>query len=182
MSDRTIKAKRATIEICSNVQLEALEMPDGEFRLSLTSAAEAVGFTRQWLSLVTTAKRPETVKALEGKGFRRQHILLTRIEKKGRGGASSVKSISLNDFDAILDYGVEQKNPKAIALNRALRRVTLIDLIRTEFGYGQMTVEEKRAIFYKTYAASLSYEDWLEMDREDIRMIEEQLRFIGELD
>ncbi len=81
-----------------------------------------------------------------------------------------------------MDYGVEQKNPKAIALNRALRRVTLIDLIRTEFGYGQMTVEEKRAIFYKTYAASLSYEDWLEMDREDVRMIEEQLRFIGELD
>ncbi len=131
MSDRPIKAKRATISICRNVHLEALEMPDGEFRLSLTSAAEAAGFTRQWLSLVTTAKRPETVKALENNGFSFD-IKETQVAKNGKGGASIVKTISFKDFEAIIDYGVDRNLPKATALKKALLQINLRQLLKEQ--------------------------------------------------
>ena len=44
----------------------------------------------------------------------------------------------------------------------------IIDFFRDSFNDVPLTIQEKRSLFYKTYAESLSVEDWLEMDREDV--------------
>ncbi len=56
-----------------------------------------------------------------------------------------------------------------IALQSALMEIALSDFFRDAFKEAQLSVDEKRQLFYKAYADSLSFEDWLEMDRQDVR-------------
>ncbi|MEM8643116.1 MAG: hypothetical protein AAGG51_30515 [Cyanobacteria bacterium P01_G01_bin.54] len=44
----------------------------------------------------------------------------------------------------------------------------MIDFFREAFGETPLSLEEKRQLFYETYAASISPEQWREMDRQDI--------------
>ncbi|MGK7893064.1 MAG: hypothetical protein AB4372_05355 [Xenococcus sp. (in: cyanobacteria)] len=56
-----------------------------------------------------------------------------------------------------------------IALQSALMEIALSDFFRDAFKENQLSVDEKRKLFYKAYAESLSFKDWLEMDRQDVR-------------
>ncbi|RMG10996.1 MAG: hypothetical protein D6728_09560, partial [Cyanobacteria bacterium J055] len=56
----------------------------------------------------------------------------------------------------------------ALALQRSLTQVALNDFFRDAFGEPPLTIEEKRRLFYETYAATISPERWREMDREEI--------------
>ncbi len=47
--------------------------------------------------------------------------------------------------------------------------IALSDFFRDAFKEAQLSVDEKRQLFYKAYAESLSFEDWLEMDRQDVK-------------
>lgn len=57
--------------------------------------------------------------------------------------------------------------------------MSLTDFFRDAFGEVPLTMEQKRIAFYKTYAESLSIEDWLAMDREDARIIQESFLFLS---
>ena len=65
-------------------------------------------------------------------------------------------------------YPVQGKKKAAIALQKSFTQLALNDFFRDAFGQVPLTIEEKRILFYKTYAASISPADWRKMDREDI--------------
>ncbi|MEG5251302.1 hypothetical protein QUB67_34795 [Microcoleus sp. ARI1-A1] len=44
----------------------------------------------------------------------------------------------------------------------------LNDFFVDAFGEMPLTIDEKRRLFYEAYAATISPEDWRQMDREDI--------------
>ncbi len=83
-------------------------------------------------------------------------------------GKRESKTISLDDFKHLITYGVIKKKQKAIAFSTALTTIALTDFFRDAFGETQLNIDEKRKLFYQAYAESLSFEDWLEMDREDV--------------
>lgn len=60
----TDKAKRALIPI-GELEVEGFQMPDGSYRMSITSAAVAVGATQQ---NATNFLRSKVLKALPRKG------------------------------------------------------------------------------------------------------------------
>ena len=95
-----------------------------------------------------------------------------KIEKvfaqSNQGNSYQDSTISLDDFKHLITYGVIKKKKKAIALQTALTKIALIDFFRDSFNDVPLTTQDRRSLFYKTYAESLSYEDWLEMDREDV--------------
>ncbi|MGL5719924.1 MAG: hypothetical protein ACRCYP_03920, partial [Alphaproteobacteria bacterium] len=47
-------------------------------------------------------------------------------------------------------------------------KLALIDFFRDAFGEPALSIEEKRRLFYETYAASISPEEWMFMNKEDI--------------
>lgn len=47
-------------------------------------------------------------------------------------------------------------------------RLSLNDFFLDAFGEPPLTIEEKRRLFYETYAAAISPQQWREMDKEDI--------------
>jgi len=63
---------------------------------------------------------------------------------------------------------VSKGKKAALALQLSLTTVALNDFFRDAFGDRPLSIEEKRRLFYKTYAATISPEDWRRMDREDI--------------
>jgi hypothetical protein len=46
--------------------------------------------------------------------------------------------------------------------------VALNDFFVDAFGEPPLTIEQKRRLFYEAYSATISPEDWREIDREDI--------------
>lgn len=64
---------------------------------------------------------------------------------------------------------------QAIALQLAFTKMSINDFFRDAFGDDPLTIEQKRAELYRSYAATIN---WLEEDREDVRLIEEQELFL----
>ncbi|MBE9118776.1 hypothetical protein IQ249_25255, partial [Lusitaniella coriacea LEGE 07157] len=56
----------------------------------------------------------------------------------------------------------------ALALQLSLTEVALNDFFRDAFDEPPLSIAEKRRLFYETYAATISPEDWRKMDREEI--------------
>jgi len=176
-----VKAKRAIVLVGDGISLEAIMMPNGSFRLTITSAAQAVGYTQSWLSNAISGRRPAALKGLQDKGFNViSGIVPVSIEDPAFRSNLKAKTIDLDGLDALLDYAVEQGKPQALALNRALRRNTLIDLMHEAFRLPERTRKERVECFIKEFARQLTKQDWLDMDRDDVRMIEDQLAFVGE--
>ena len=140
-------------------------MPNGEYRVGLSSASKALGFSENWMRRVLN-KGGTTAKALQGLGF--EGNFLEVVRESNQGNSFSERTISLDDFNHLITYGAIKGKQKAISLQTALTKIALIDFFRDSFNDVPLTIQEKRALFYKTYAESLSYEDWLEMDREDV--------------
>ncbi|MGL5061723.1 MAG: hypothetical protein ACRC62_17280, partial [Microcoleus sp.] len=76
------------------------------------------------------------------------------------------KTISLEDFTYLTLFAATQGKAKAIAINKALIHMSYLDFFRDAFGDRPLSIEEKRELFYKTYAATIN---WLLEDREDTR-------------
>ena len=163
---QTTKAVRATIVFCEGLEVDGYQMPNGEYRVGLSSAGLALGYSDRWIDDLVKFRTPRTAKALQGMGFE------GKIEKvfaqSTQGNSYQDSTVSLDDFKHLITYGVIKKKKKAIALQTALTKIALIDFFRDSFNDVPLTIQEKRSLFYKTYAESLSVEDWLEMDREDV--------------
>ncbi|MDJ0579038.1 hypothetical protein [Crocosphaera sp.] len=169
-----IKAKRATVEFCPGVTVDGYMLPNGEFRVGVTGASRAVGYSKQWLSQVHT-RNGKTLKDLHLKGFTGSRSEVS-VDRDGVSGSSKTSTISLSDFRELIKYAaiVGQKS-QALGILDALLDIGIEDYFRLSFGVNQMTLEEKRAKFYQTYAATIN---WLEEDREDFNLIEAQQRFL----
>ena len=103
--------------------------------------------------------------ALRGLGFTEQ---IEEVVRETVRGDRSVRTIGLRDFNRLIAYAVADGKKAALALQLALTEVALNDFFVDAFGEPPLTIEEKRRLFYETYAATISPEDWRKMDREDI--------------
>jgi hypothetical protein len=167
-----LRAERATVEFCPGVSVDGYRLPSGEFRVGKTGAALAVGFARNYLTELE-GKSPRQLKALQDKGYTG---LAVPVELDGiKGGGTKADTLSLQDFRQLIKFAAKKEKPKAEALLDALLDVGLEDWFRLAFGEDQLTLEEKRARFYKAYAATLN---WLEEDRREWLVIQEQEQFV----
>lgn len=161
-----IRFERRTVQFTKNISVDGYQMPDGEFRVGLAGASKALGFADNWISRLTS-REGKTLKALQGMGFTGYQIegMVARDEKSG---ASAVNTISLKDFGVLVIYAVQQSKPQALALNLAFLEMSLNDFFRDAFGEKPLTMEEKRALFYKSYAATIN---WLQEDLADVESL-----------
>lgn len=171
------KIRTATIYFAEGLTVDGFELPDGSYHLSLSSASKVLGYAPNWLSL-TISRGATTFKALQGKGFSGN---ITEAAIPSIGGIQEAKLISIEDFVRLIRYADSKGKPQAAALADAMINMSMVDFFRDSFGERPLTLAEKRQNFYKAYAASLTRQDWLMMDRQDAAMIEEQLAFVGEL-
>jgi len=156
-----IRAERATVTFFNGLSVDGYRMPDGEFRVGVTGASLVLGYGKEWLGRVL-GRGGNTLKSLRDIGFTEETLKVAT--KSGR----PPETISLRDFNRLISYAVFDKKKPALALQLALTEVALNDFFRDAFGEPPLTIDQKRELFYKTYAATISPENWREMDREDI--------------
>ncbi|MGK7900399.1 MAG: hypothetical protein AB4352_03100 [Hormoscilla sp.] len=126
----------------------------------------SMSYSDRWIDDLLKFRTPRTAKALQGMGFEGKNEKV--FAQSNQGNSYQDSTISLDDFNHLITYGAIKGKQKAIALQAALTKLALTDFFRDSFNDVPLTIQEKRALFYKTYAKSLSFEDWLEMDREDV--------------
>lgn len=167
--DNIIRAERTTVKFCDGVEVDGYQMPDGEFRVGKIGAAIAVGYGKDWVGQL----KGKPLKALQDKGYTgsEKPVQLDSI----RGGGGEAKTLSLSDFRKLIIFAAKKERPKAEALLDAIVDVSLEDWFRVAFGQEQLTLEEKRYKFFKTYATTIN---WLTEDRDDWELIAEQERFL----
>jgi hypothetical protein len=169
--DNISKVLVKSVHLGGGIVLEGHQYPSGEFGLSITSASTSLGFSREWLGRAID-RSGNTFKALCSAGF---SGISEKVATPSNGGEQVSRSILLKDFNRLILYAASKGNPEAVALADALLSMSLTDLFRDTFGERPLTLDEKRAAFYRSYAATIN---WLEEDRQEWRVIEEQEAFI----
>ncbi len=172
-----VRAERKTVRFFDGLSIDGYQMPDGEFRVSLTGASILLGYSKEWLGRAL-GRGGNAVKSLQGLGFSGniQNVATRSI----KGGGSEVKCISLDDLNTLLMYALGDRKPQAIALQRALTKMALTDFFRDAFGMRALSIDEKRAQLYEAFAATLTAADWLAWDREDAIAIADHLLALEE--
>ena len=87
-----------------------------------------------------------------------------------------MSTISLDDFVLLIAFAVSKHKKEAFALQLALTKMAINDYFRDAFGLRALSIEEKRALFYKDYAKTVN---WYKEDRIDWALIEEQEWFLN---
>lgn len=160
-----VRAERQTVVFFEGLEVDGYRMPNGEFRIGLSGASRTLGYDRDWLLNVITEKTPRTVKALQALGFSQYFEKLTAQSNRGNDYLDT--TISVDDFNCCIIYAAQKKKPAAIALQKSFSKIALNDFFRDAFGEPPLSIEEKRQLFYETYARSISPE-WAQMEREEI--------------
>lgn len=160
-----IRAERQTVKFFEGLEVDGYRMPNGEFRVGLTGASLVLGYAENWLSRLLDREIGTSIKALRGLGFTEQTQKVVSESVKGQREAETV---SLRDFNRLIVYAVSRRRKAALALQLSLTEVSLNDFFRDAFGEPPLTIEEKRQLFYETYASTISPADWRRMDKQDI--------------
>lgn len=160
-----IKAERQTVTFFEGLTVQGFRMPDGEFRVGITSVGEVLGYSRNWLPDALKGKSLYRLEALRGLGLTGNVLPVSTVTQRG---TRKSKTISLRDFNRCISYAVFDGKKAALALQLALTEMALNDFFRDAFGETPLTVDEKRRLFYEAYASTISPEHWRQMDREDI--------------
>ena len=107
------------IVFCEGLEVDGSQMPNGEYRVGLSSASKANGFSKEWLgrSLKRDGNQIETLQDI---GFSGK---IEKVATQSIKGQRESKTISLDDFKHLITYGVIKKKKKAISLQTALTRV-----------------------------------------------------------
>lgn len=156
-----IRAERETVIFFDGLKVDGYRMPNGDFRVGVAGASEVLGYGREWLGRVLD-RGGNTLKALQGLGFTEE------IQKVATNSGRPPETISLRDFNRLISYAVFDGKKAALALQLALTEMSLNDFFRDAFHLASLSISEKRQMFYETYAATISPEDWRRMDREEI--------------
>lgn len=160
-----VRAERQTVTFFDGLQVDGYRMPNGEFRVGLTGAGVVLGYSENWLPRLLTRETGKSIKALRGLGFTEE---IQKVVSETRRGDREAQTISLRDFNRLISYAVFDGKKAALALQLALTEVALNDFFRDAFGEPPLSIEEKRRLFYETYAATISPEEWKQMEREEI--------------
>ena len=157
-----IFAQRKEILFAPDVVIDGYKLPSGEYRASITGASTIVGYSKQWLSTVHI-RAGKTLRELRSEGYDGSHQEVW--VKRSQGGSTSLKTISLDDLWAIINYAANRLKREAKALRRALGRVSLEDYFRKHFQDPILSLEDQRALFYLEYAKTI---DWHKEDMMDV--------------
>lgn len=160
-----IRAERATVTFFDGLKVDGYRLPNGEFRVGITGASLVLGYSDNWLQRVLGRESGRSIKALRGLGFTEE---IQKVVGETDRGDREAQTISLRDFNRLISYAVFDGKKAALALQLALTEVALNDFFRDAFGEPPLSIEEKRQLFYETYAAAISPEEWRQMDREEI--------------
>ncbi|MGL4883041.1 MAG: hypothetical protein ACRC8K_18585 [Waterburya sp.] len=166
-----IRAERSIVKFCDALKVEGYLLPSGEFRVGKGSAALSVGFAENYLGRLLGTS-PKQFKALQDNGF--TGLQKTVSLKSIKGGGTSAETLSLSDYKALIIFAAGKGKLEAQALMSALLDVGLEDWFRLSFGQEQLTLEEKRNRFYKSYAATI---DWLLEDKHENLILLEAEQF-----
>jgi hypothetical protein len=170
--EEVIRVESQTVRFFDGLEVDGYRLPDGEFRVGLTGASRMLGYGENWLRRVL-GRGGTALKALRGLGFTEQ---IEEVVRESERGARVVRTIllrsrcaiGLRDFNRLIAYAVADGKKAALALQLALTEVALNDFFVDAFGEPPLTIDQKRRLFYEAYAATISPENWREMDREDI--------------
>jgi len=160
-----IRAEHKTVKFFDGLEVEGYRMPNGEFRVGLAGASRVLGYNEDWLNNVLK-RSARTAKELRGLGFSDQ--IQKVIAQSFQGNLLDDSTIGLKDFSRLIAYSTFKGKKAALALQLSLTELSLVDFFRDAFGEPPLSIQEKRQLFYETYAASISPEDWRRMDREEI--------------
>lgn len=163
--EEPIRAERAKVEFFEGLSVDGYRMPDGEFRVGITGASLVLGYPRNWLFRILNGESRNQLKLLQGLGFTEE---TTKIVTETSRGDREAQTISLRDFNRLISYAVFDGKRAALALQLALTEVALNDFFRDAFGEPPLTIDEKRSLFYESYARTISPDEWRRMDREEI--------------
>ena len=163
-----IRVERQPVPFFKGLQVDGYRMPNGEFRVGITGASVVLGYSENWLSRLMGRETGTSIKALRGLGFTEE---TQKVVSETSRGDREAQTISLRDFNRLISYAVFDGKKAALALQLALTEVALNDFFRDAFGETPLSINEKRQLFYEAYAATISPEDWRQMDKEDILRI-----------
>ncbi|MFB2834108.1 hypothetical protein [Floridanema evergladense] len=160
-----IRAERQTVKFFDGLEVDGYRMPNGDFRVGLTSASLVLGYSENWLSRLLDRETGTSIKALRGLGFTEK---TEKVVSESIKGDREADTVSLRDFNRLIVFAVSRRRKAALALQLSLTEVSLNDFFRDAFGEPPLSIEEKRRVFYETYASTISPEDWRRMDKQDI--------------
>lgn len=136
----TDRAKRAVIPI-GELQVEGFQMPDGSYRMSITSAAVAVGTTQQ---NATNFLRSKALQSLQGKGYTPQTPEEIEVESTEQSrGQTRIRALPL---DLVMFFWISQcsrGNKQAMTLLAALAVETLERRFDMTFGVARSEAERQ---------------------------------------
>jgi len=167
--------ERRTVTFCQGVSVDGYRLADDEFRVGVAGASKALGFAENWLSRELTKLDGKSLKALQEMGFT-AYLKTGTVTRDDTRGSSKVSTISLDDFVLLIAFATSKKKKEAFALQLALTKMAINDYFRDAFGLRALSIEEKRALFYKDYAKTVN---WYKEDRIDWELIEEQEWFLN---
>lgn len=164
-NNEPIRAEHKTVPFFEGLEVDGYLMPSGEYRVGIEGASQVLGYARNWLGRALL-RSGSTAKSLRGLGFTEK--IEKVVAQSEQGNYLPAGTISLDDFNRLIVYAVSKGKKAALALQLSLTKLSLTDFFRDAFGEPPLSIEEKRRLFYETYAATISPEDWRRMDRQDI--------------
>jgi hypothetical protein len=174
MNNPIVRAERVTFnliphDVDPDRALEFFRMPDGEKRVSVTSAATVCGFAKNYLTGLARTS-PNRLKTLRGLGFEGERIpALVERGSQGSKGSSRSETLSLDDFRKFLEFAAfEVGSIEALAIVRGLIGVSLESIAKQAFGEEALTLEEIRRHLCREYAKTINWTKEDQMDFEDI--------------
>lgn len=159
------RAERATVTFFDGLTVDGYRMPNGEFRVGVTGASRVLGYADNWLYRLLKGESRKQMKTLQGLGFTG---VTSKIVSETSRGDREAQTVGLRDFNRLISYAVFDQKKPALALQLALTEVALNDFFRDAFGDPPLSIADKRKLFYEAYAKTISPEEWMAMDREDI--------------
>lgn len=159
------RSERATVTFFDGLTVDGYRMPNGEFRVGITGASRVLGYADNWLYRLLRGESRKQMKALQELGF--TGVTSKTVSETSRGNREA-QTVGLRDFNRLISYAVFDKKRPALALQLALTEVALNDFFRDAFGDPPLSIADKRRLFYEAYAKTISPQEWMAMDREDI--------------
>lgn len=182
MTGGSDKAKRALVQI-GGMEVEGFQMPDGSYRMSITSAAEAIETSQQ---NATNFLRSKAFKALQGEGYTPQSSEKIEVEAEDQArGQTRITALPLDVTFAFWLYQCSRGNKKAYSLLAALGIETLERRFDTAFGVERSESDRNALLAQRLQRTEADLERlgqaYAEPDmlREHVDRLEQQLRDAG---
>ncbi|MGL4947089.1 MAG: hypothetical protein ACRC4X_05425 [Cetobacterium sp.] len=68
MAESILRHKRATVQFCEGVSVDGYQMPDGSFRVGITTASLVAGYADNYLRRAIDGTRSKALQALDFEG------------------------------------------------------------------------------------------------------------------